>query len=288
MTHGFDKISDPTSTGNPLVNESGMDDQHTIAELHNWIETQNTADQPFFAVVMLFNNHFPFMVEPGYVQKDADRPYLGRYMDSFTNLDRLMKHHMQFMEDHDLLESTLQMGSGDHGEAPDAVRGRLLVLSAPVLNVFMWLRIPDSMLSAHQRAVLISNRDAPVASSDLIHTMFDVMRWRPEMTNLSTNAILGQSLLRTVPPDRTVLSLSGPPLHWDRYVASLRRSGSSKALVVFSDQDPCSFIIDYDAPISFEGVPLTADDERFWADLVQERYPAIVDRFLNCNPWLAQ
>ena len=80
----FDTIVDPKVTGDPLVNEYGMDDRLMIPHIRKWLLRNSTRpnassnstskndssndirQKPFFAVVVMNNNHFPHLMHDTY------------------------------------------------------------------------------------------------------------------------------------------------------------------------------------------------------------------------------
>ena len=116
-----------------------LDDQTTTTALQHWIGEigRTTPRKPFLAVVSLQASHFPyqqgFQIESRFVPADLspedmkrcsffDYPpefverMKNRYWNSLSYIDRLLQQTLDFLEQNSLLDRTILIATGDHGE----------------------------------------------------------------------------------------------------------------------------------------------------------------------------
>ncbi|MEN6561893.1 MAG: sulfatase-like hydrolase/transferase [Acidobacteriota bacterium] len=75
-----------------------------------WLESRK--DKPFFAWIHLYDAHAPYLPPPPYDARYAGRPYLG----AIAFIDAQIGRLRQFLETSGLLDRTLIVVAGDHGE----------------------------------------------------------------------------------------------------------------------------------------------------------------------------
>lgn len=122
---GFDQVEDfhsnPCSNGvfsdkryskNKL---DGVDDSCLSVRLFNWLGTDTT--KPFFAMMWTFQTHYPYFVSGKEKDYGTGNPSLEKYLNGLHRADETIKDIVQGLEQRGLLESTLIVVSGDHGEA---------------------------------------------------------------------------------------------------------------------------------------------------------------------------
>lgn len=105
-------FSDKRYTKNKL---DGVDDSCLSARLFKWIGKEK--EQPFFAMMWTFQTHYPYF--PSGKEKDFEtgNPSLEKYLNGLHRADEALKSIVAGLEKRGLLESTLIVISGDHGEA---------------------------------------------------------------------------------------------------------------------------------------------------------------------------
>jgi lipoteichoic acid synthase len=72
---------------------------------------------PFFAILWTTNTHYPYYVVGGEQDFGPKEPLFNRYLNALHNSDRILGKLLRRLEDHQILDSTLVVVVGDHGEA---------------------------------------------------------------------------------------------------------------------------------------------------------------------------
>jgi arylsulfatase A-like enzyme/Tfp pilus assembly protein PilF len=129
-----------------------------------WLEQHASA--PFFAWVHLYDAHTPYDPPEPYRGRFPGRPYQGEISFADAQLERLV----QFLEGRHLLDSTVIVVIGDHGESLDdhgeGQHGFFIYES--VVRVPMVIRAPFALMK-HMRVA------DPVRSADVMPTVLDLM-----------------------------------------------------------------------------------------------------------------
>ena len=97
---------------------NGNDDMTTAESLASWIEHGDAHDhQPFFAMIWTLATHYPYY-HPG-PQTDFGTPEetQNRYLNALRDGDAALGRIMRMLEERKLLDDTLVVVVGDHGEA---------------------------------------------------------------------------------------------------------------------------------------------------------------------------
>jgi arylsulfatase A-like enzyme len=109
-----------------------------------------------------------------------------------------------------MLEDTIFIVTGDHGESPFAnkrtEKGDWEVLLVPFL-----FKVPDRFLTPAQKENLIKNSDAPAITLDIFHTVSDILGFSFKENYDKPNVISGASLLNPISPDRIRIGYDGLP-----------------------------------------------------------------------------
>lgn len=117
---GFSHIvvqEDLQPEGNPRYGYLGLDDRLLISPMIKWMKSQKKEGRPFFASMLTVLTHHPYVspgnVKPVHSPKDAKQDYekAVRYIDGVLE-ELLVK-----MQHDGLLENTVIVITGDHGEA---------------------------------------------------------------------------------------------------------------------------------------------------------------------------
>ncbi len=118
----FDTIADNRSLACPrqrfqveLAYSDGVDDDCLVDAFGDW--QHEKAAEPFFAVLWTAGTHYPYFItgkEKGYGVNDKT---FNRYLNALHHSDYVLGRLLRLLEDRGLLESTLVVVVGDHGEA---------------------------------------------------------------------------------------------------------------------------------------------------------------------------
>jgi arylsulfatase A-like enzyme len=93
----------------------GADDSCTANELLNWIDQD--ASKPFFGMMWTFETHYPYAVSGTEKKYNTSDPDFNRYLNAVNHSDAVLGKLMEDLKKNHLLESTLVVIIGDHGEA---------------------------------------------------------------------------------------------------------------------------------------------------------------------------
>ena len=99
--------------GAPMVSSSGVREERTVEELCRWIGQHKS--EKFFAAYLTEAPHHPY-VNPTTEKPFADDTWLGRYKNSLHYADAAVGQLLAYLKSEALLEKTLIVVVGDHGE----------------------------------------------------------------------------------------------------------------------------------------------------------------------------
>jgi phosphoglycerol transferase MdoB-like AlkP superfamily enzyme len=93
----------------------GKDDECTADQLTDWILQEK--DKPFFAAMWTYQTHYPYFISGERKQFEPSDTMFNRYLNALHHSDYVFGKLMQRLAQQNLLESTLVVVVGDHGEA---------------------------------------------------------------------------------------------------------------------------------------------------------------------------
>jgi arylsulfatase A-like enzyme len=124
-TRGFDIIADHRTIrcGQPVFPASTKEWQYLdattdgcgAAALRDWVI--GSPERPFFAVLWTAQTHFPYFAIAGKQQEEVSNPRLRRFLAALYEGDRAIGAILHGLSQRGLLDSTLIVVLGDHGEA---------------------------------------------------------------------------------------------------------------------------------------------------------------------------
>jgi arylsulfatase A-like enzyme len=101
------------SGGGPLFRAGGVAEEQTVARLASWIKLHS--QEKFMATYMTLSPHHPYDY-PSEDEVYAGGSWLDRYRNSLHFADRAVGQLIEFLRSEHLLEKTLVVVYGDHGE----------------------------------------------------------------------------------------------------------------------------------------------------------------------------
>jgi arylsulfatase A-like enzyme len=111
---GFETAEDAGAIGGQVHSSFGADEPSTVRRLLSWIDA-SPAEQPFFATYMPVAGHHPYAIpEPGPFQEPGE---LGAYKNALHYADNSLGDLVSGLANRHLLDRTLLVIVGDHGEA---------------------------------------------------------------------------------------------------------------------------------------------------------------------------
>jgi len=372
LVPNFDAVFDPKATGDELVNEYGMDDRVMVNHFRGWLQTRRgpgnsnnntaaaansrkasdkneTTENPFFALVVQNNNHFPFMRHASYsgdpecdkkereresntvdngrnLAEEEESPWqlpedsfldversdfddytstmneneelwgesygpscgftdVSKYYSSIRTSDEALEGIFSALNESGLLNNTILVGAGDHGEVPGVLE-RMSDVNAPLLSIPLWMYIPRKFLPdrAYRKeknggvsgTYLRDNVDRGVSILDVVPTLRDLFGYDELYSSKEEKeCVVGQSLLsQPVLDDRVMISWQGLPLQGHQIGIF---STASDALIYYKKDPETTKHIDYrfnPGDIFFNrSESLLADHPekaRHWKDMLQQ------------------
>jgi phosphoglycerol transferase MdoB-like AlkP superfamily enzyme len=122
---GFDLLRDYRSipcSGDVLVASSeywplsdGTRDRCAVAALLEWVKP--AAPAPFFALFWTMQTHYPYFAVDSELRVAPENPDLNRYLSALKESDRALGDLLDGLDRQGLLDATLVVVLGDHGEA---------------------------------------------------------------------------------------------------------------------------------------------------------------------------
>ena len=97
------------------LNDWGIDEKEVFEQSKQWIRKSKNK-QPFFAQILNMGTHHPYSTPNGYLP-DFGNQDIDRYKSSIHYLDHFIGQIYEFLESENLLENTLLVINGDHGQA---------------------------------------------------------------------------------------------------------------------------------------------------------------------------
>lgn len=202
-TAPLDELYSAETSGQPLVNDLGVDDAFTVEQFERMIET---ARGPVFAVVFLNALHVPF-------QSESRLPVPAGLKDRRSRALAITEsaHHRLFdaLKRAGRYEDALIASVGDHGELPGhqetprATIPRQENFSDWVLRPLFLLKPPRSLPEPMAEA-LHGNADSLIANVDIAPTLAHLLG-----TTLSDGlAYTGHSLFEPIPAERIAIATS--------------------------------------------------------------------------------
>ena len=94
----------------------GLDDRLLVNPMLDWMQKQRRANQPFFASMLTVMTHHPY-VSPENIEPLKD-PAQGKqsYLRAIRYTDEIVKELIESMKQRGLLDNTIVIVTGDHGE----------------------------------------------------------------------------------------------------------------------------------------------------------------------------
>ncbi len=135
-----------------------------VDETLKWLDT--VGPSPFFAWVHLYDAHTPYEPPEPFRSRFGDRPYQGEISFSDEQVGRLISH----LSDKNLLEKTLIVVVGDHGESlgDHGEDGHGFFVYESVMRVPLIVRTPYSLTRGRRIA-------DPVRTVDIMPTVLDLL-----------------------------------------------------------------------------------------------------------------
>jgi lipoteichoic acid synthase len=166
-SRGFDRLADHRDITCAESTKEGVNDACTADALLHWIDGASSG--PFFAMFWTNMTHYPYFVVGDEVAYERQNANLNRYLNALRISDETLGRIIKHLSNKGLLDSTLIVVVGDHGEAfgrhDQVVHSRRIYQE----NV----HIPAILINP----ALFSGERSPVVGGlvDLAPTIFDLL-----------------------------------------------------------------------------------------------------------------
>ena len=97
------------------LNLDGIRDSCLSANFLNWLDANNS--QPFFSTLWTFQTHYPYYSTGKSINFNSNNEFLEKYLNGLQEGDEAIKNLVEGLQKRNLLNSTLIVVVGDHGEA---------------------------------------------------------------------------------------------------------------------------------------------------------------------------
>ena len=216
---GVEHLVDPESYGMTRDLPWAADDRKLVPHFFDWLTTVD-GKRPFYAQFYNFNQHTPYLVDP-----DGIKPkhHGSNFFDSLMLMDDFLKSIMEPLQEMGILENTIIVGSGDHGEEPKfyaRLRGLTSIVAQPAS--YMYYRkdiMPDPSIADRLRR----NTQKLISTLDFHPTIKSIAQGGAYdyLSPMHPECITGVDLTAVdIPDDRVTLS-------WN-YVSSKLERGTTK------------------------------------------------------------
>lgn len=212
------------------TNYFGVEDEVVVEPLLQWIDS--APEKPFLAAFLTLGTHHHYSVPSHWeaIPYDKEDPELDSYLNAARYTDEIVGMVLDGLKDRGLLDSTLVIIVGDHGEA-FGEHGRWqhdLIMWEEGLNPFALLRLPGGP----QPGTIQGTR----SELDILATVLDVVG-----ADVVEGRLQGSSLLEPVKDDRRLRH----SCWWDRYCLA-EHEGTLKVIHHFEERPTEVFLLEND------------------------------------------
>lgn len=195
---GFETLrgdGDFPTDGFHKANYFGYEDRSILEPTLAWVDEAAASGDPFFLTLLTLTSHHDYQLPPGYPETNyADEPRLNGYLNTLRYTDDFVRDLFEGFRARGLLDETLFILLGDHGEA----FGEHGLWSHGSVIFDEALQIPALL---HQPALFpeAGRVEGPRLYLDVLPTVADALGYRIEGGTLP-----GHSLLAPAAPGRTL------------------------------------------------------------------------------------
>jgi hypothetical protein len=216
---GVEHLVDPESYGMTRDLPWAADDRKLVPHFFDWLATVD-GKRPFYAQFYNFNQHTPYLVDPEGIKPKHDG---SNYFDSLMLMDDFLRSIMEPLQEMGILENTIIVGSGDHGEEPKfyaRLNGLTSIVAQPASYIYYRKDImPDPSIADRLRR----NTQKLISTLDFHPTIKSIVQGGAYdyLSPMHPECITGVDLTAVdIPDDRVTLS-------WN-YVSSKLERGKMK------------------------------------------------------------
>jgi hypothetical protein len=203
---GVEHLVDPVSYGMPKDSTWSVDERKMVPQFFDWLATVDRK-RPFYAQFYNFNQHYPYLVDPDQIKPKHNG---SRYFDSLMLTDDFLRSLMEPLHEMGILENTIVVGSGDHGDDPNDYFARLRGLTSFITQpaAYMYYRqsiMPDPSIADRLRR----NTQKMISTLDLHPTIKSIVQGGAYdfLRPMHSECLTGVDLTAVdIPDDRVTIS----------------------------------------------------------------------------------
>jgi arylsulfatase A-like enzyme len=134
----------------PKVNYFGVEDKVMLKPMMQWVDDQTGQDKPFFLSIMTNVGHHKYQFPTNWKQRrftDSTDPDYNNYLNCVAYIDDFLRELVGNLESRGLMDSTLVLIVGDHGDAfgEHGARQHAMALYEETLHVPMIIHAPGTI-----------------------------------------------------------------------------------------------------------------------------------------------
>jgi len=189
-------------SGKPYYNDFGINDKYTVEHFIKFISTNNN----FLGVLQFNTNHYPYT-------NDVNIWY-GEKIDEYDNTiflqDYYLKQIFQALEKNNLLDNTIIMLVGDHGEAFNEHNciGHMEIHYLETLSIPIIFYIPQKYHQFLNINTLRANLHKIVTNADIVPTIIDLYKFSSKQMNSLKSNLLSKSLFDEIDNKRIIITMN--------------------------------------------------------------------------------
>jgi hypothetical protein len=202
---GVEHVVEPVSYGMPKDLPWAADDRKFVPHFFDWLATVD-GKRPFYAQFYNFNQHTPYLVDPEGIKPKHDG---SNYFDSLMLMDDFLRSIIEPLQEMGILENTIIVGSGDHGEEPKfyaRLNGLTSIVAQPASYIYYRKDImPDPSIADRLRR----NTQKLISTLDFYSTIKSIVSGGTYdyFSSMHPECITGVDLTTVdIPDDRVTLS----------------------------------------------------------------------------------
>jgi glucan phosphoethanolaminetransferase (alkaline phosphatase superfamily) len=272
------------------VNELGVDDRLATDAALAYLK-KAPSDRPYFMVVHFNATHWPCWtpeIGAGQWRSSAGEDQ-GEQLDparceaATRFIDQQMARVLDAVEGAGRMDRTFVVATSDHGEVFRPGRpSRRYSFHEETLAIPLWVHLPAGM--ATEAATLRANGTALVGNIDIHPTLLDL--WGAPVTAAAEGAppLTGRSLLRPVPADRTMVSITDssisqePPgfaLYHRQWKWVFNADGGGALFDLAADPEELRDLVAQAPAAALQALRRQSDNRPYLVDMMQDLAPAV-------------
>lgn len=212
-TPGPDDFLPVNYLGIPLLHD-GADEIQVSNIFCDSLESFAKSGKNFLAIYNSNACHKPFQQESKFLKDKPQKIFKSAYRNACLLLDYSLRDFFNVLNNNDVLEKTLVIITGDHGETDSIIHQplfRLYNYYDEILNVPMIIRLPKAITDKYPDAITIlkKNKTKIVANIDILPSIIHILNADiNEYNKILLSNLLGYNLFNMIPEDRISIGMT--------------------------------------------------------------------------------